>query len=229
MQTSRHPQTQENIMNKARRNALKKALPFILEAQKAMEKALSIVSDTKDEEKEAYDNLNTSMQEGDLGQSMEEAINLLEEITDSFDAIDLKIIAEKIAEVADVNCEEDFKIAKITEAEAEKRKYDRLPEWAKSRIQVLEKKVLETEEKLRNMFPDPDPEKTGQILIEDYGSPMRGKVLPAEMIRITGSNIRIYGERKRKGNSICIEATDMNVLSVRPSASNTIMVEAVDR
>lgn len=216
-------------MNKARRNALKKALPFILEAQKAMEKALSIVSDTKDEEKEAYDNLNTSMQEGDMGQSMEEAINLLEEITDSFDAIDLKIIAEKIAEVADVNCEEDFKIAKITEAEAEKRKYDRLPEWAKSRIQVLEKKVLETEEKLRNMFPDPDPEKTGQILIEDYGSPMRGKVLPAEMIKITGSNIRIYGERKRKGDAICIEATDMNVLSVRPSASNTIMVEAVDR
>lgn len=216
-------------MNKARRNALKKALPFILEAQKAMEKALSIVSDTKDEEKEAYDNLNTSMQEGDMGQSMEEAINLLEEITDSFDAIDLKIIAEKIAEVADVNCEEDFKIAKITEAEAEKRKYDRLPEWAKSRIQVLEKKVLETEEKLRNMFPDPDPEKTGQILIEDYGSPMRGRVLPAEMIKITGSNIRIYGERKRKGDAICIEATDMNVLSVRPSASNTIMVEAVDR
>lgn len=216
-------------MNKARRNALKKALPLILEAQKAMEKALNIVSEAKDEEKDTYDNLNTSMQEGDLGQSIEEAINLLEEITDSFDAIDLKIIAEKIAEVADVNSEEDFKIAKITEAEAEKRKYERLPEWAKSRIQMLEKKVLETEEKLVNIFPDPDPEKPGQILIEDYGSPMRGKVLPAEMIKITGSNIRIYGERKRKGDAICIEATDMNVLNVRPSASNTIIVEAVDR
>ncbi|QCO07299.1 hypothetical protein [Azospirillum argentinense] len=60
-------------MNKARRKRL-------AEAAELLEQALTIISEAKDEEQDAFDNLPESIQQGERGQTMEEAINSLDDI-----------------------------------------------------------------------------------------------------------------------------------------------------
>ncbi|TWA81536.1 hypothetical protein FBY14_12427 [Azospirillum brasilense] len=60
-------------MNKARRKRL-------AEAAELLEQALSIISETRDEEQEAFDALPESFQGGERGQAMEEAISSMEDV-----------------------------------------------------------------------------------------------------------------------------------------------------
>ncbi|MFC5358132.1 hypothetical protein [Azospirillum himalayense] len=60
-------------MNKDRRKRL-------AEAAELLEQALAVISEVKDEEQEAFDNLPESFQQGERGQTMEEAISNLDDI-----------------------------------------------------------------------------------------------------------------------------------------------------
>lgn len=60
-------------MNKERRKEIDRASTLIAEA-------LEIITNVKEQEEEAFDNLPESMQEGDRGQKMQECIDALDTI-----------------------------------------------------------------------------------------------------------------------------------------------------
>lgn len=67
-------------MNKARRKRLE-------EANELLDRAMNIVSDCAEEERECYDNLPESLQYAETGERMSEAADNLEEIPDSIQDI----------------------------------------------------------------------------------------------------------------------------------------------
>ena len=66
-------------MNAERRKALAKVAELTAQARVAIDEALGIVNDAKDEEQEYYDNMPESLQSGEKGERANEAVSQLEE------------------------------------------------------------------------------------------------------------------------------------------------------
>lgn len=71
-------------MNKERRKR-------ITEAQELLSQARSILETVRDEEQEAYENLPESLQEGERGQRMEEAADILDIAVDDLEDMESKL------------------------------------------------------------------------------------------------------------------------------------------
>ena len=78
----------EDVMNKSRRKQIQEALSLI-------EKAYDLLTDAKDEEEEAFDNLPESLQESERGMTMQDnvdnldtAVTSLEEAKDALENIE---------------------------------------------------------------------------------------------------------------------------------------------
>jgi len=65
-------------MNKDRRKRLTEALALLDKAETLLNEADQIVTEVRDEEQEAFDNLSEGLQQSERGQLMEEAISSLE-------------------------------------------------------------------------------------------------------------------------------------------------------
>lgn len=66
-------------MNKQRRKDLDKVREYVEAANQPLADALNDLEGIRDEEQESYENLPESMQDGDRGQAMQEAIDALGE------------------------------------------------------------------------------------------------------------------------------------------------------
>lgn len=67
-------------MNKDRRKRLAEATDLIERAQSLLEKAAGIVEEVRDEEQDAFNNMPESLQDGERGQRMQEAIDALDNV-----------------------------------------------------------------------------------------------------------------------------------------------------
>jgi len=65
-------------MNKSRRKRLE-------EAQTLMDQAKSIIEECQGEEQDAYDNLPESLQDGEKGSAMSDAIDIMGDVVDSLE------------------------------------------------------------------------------------------------------------------------------------------------
>ena len=65
-------------MNKSRRKEIEKAMELLEEAQ-------GIIESCRDEEQDSYDNLPESIQDGERGQSMDEAISALDDCVENIE------------------------------------------------------------------------------------------------------------------------------------------------
>ena len=74
-------------MNKIRKKELAKIIDLLSEAKERLESV-------RDEEEEAFDNLPENLQESERGQSMQNAIDAMNDILDSLDLDDLEEIAQ---------------------------------------------------------------------------------------------------------------------------------------
>lgn len=63
----------------------------ITEAQELLSQASSILETVRDEEQEAYENLPESLQEGERGQRMEEAADILDIAVDDIEDMESKL------------------------------------------------------------------------------------------------------------------------------------------
>lgn len=207
-------------MNKQRRSALARALPLIAQAQELLEQARQAVSDVRDEEQEAYDNLSEGAQAGDQGDAMQTAIDGMDEAMDAIASFDVKEIAKTLAGIADRD--EETVPPTLTPEEAETRRMARLPKWAKAMIDASDRRARQADERLAELFGEPDEEKPAQIVVDDYESPVRGKVVPATMVSFPSMGIRVRYDDRRK--AIEIQAVSIGTLVVLPYASNTLMI-----
>ena len=68
-------------MNKQRRNKIQKALSeYLREEAPQREALLAVLHEAKDEEEEAFDCLSESLQDGEKGEAMQEAISAMEDL-----------------------------------------------------------------------------------------------------------------------------------------------------
>lgn len=68
-------------MNKQRRNRIRKALTeYLREEAPQREALLAVLHEARDEEEEAFDSLAESLQDGEKGEAMQEAISALEDL-----------------------------------------------------------------------------------------------------------------------------------------------------
>ena len=74
-------------MNKMRRKELAKIIDLLSEAKEQLEAV-------RDDEEEAFDNLPESLQESECGQSMQNAIDAMNDVLDTLDLDDLEEIAQ---------------------------------------------------------------------------------------------------------------------------------------
>lgn len=218
-----HEDEGKNNMNKARRTALAKALPLITQAQALLEEARAAVESVRDDEQEVYDNLSEGQQGGDMGDAMQTAISDMDEAIDGIASLKLKEIAEAISRTADA--EDDVSPAMMTEEEAEERRMARLPDWAKERIARAEQQAKDADARLVDVFAKPteDPE---EIVIDDYNSPVRGRVVPSNQVAFPALGIRVRYDKQRK--ALEVQAMSIGTLNILPQASNTICLK-VDR
>lgn len=72
-------------MNKQRRKDIQMAIDIMNESIASMERAKSIIETAAEEERDAYENLPESIQEGERGYAMEEAADTMDEIVESLD------------------------------------------------------------------------------------------------------------------------------------------------
>lgn len=211
------------MMNKARRTALAKALPLIEQAQALLAQAKTIAESVRDDEQEVYDNLSEGQQAGDMGEAMQAAVSDMDEGIDALAGLDLKGPAEALGRAADAA--DDVAPPAMDEEEAETRRMGRLPEWARQRIAGAERRAEEADARLVDVFAEPtdDPE---EIVIDDYNSPVRGRVVPSTQVAFPALGIRVRYDRHRK--ALEVQAVSIGTLCLLPQASNTICLK-VDR
>ena len=87
-------------MNNQRRKDIREAMSLLEDAAAKLEQAKSILETAGEEERDAYDNLPESIQEGERGCAMEEAADNIDEIVSDID--------DMVSSVQDMidNCEE---------------------------------------------------------------------------------------------------------------------------
>lgn len=209
-------------MNKQRRAALAKALPLIEQAQALLAQAAEIAQGVRDDEQEVYDNMSEGQQNGEAGDAMQTAISSMEEAVDGIAGLDLKSIADAISEAADMGAE--VKAPTLSEADAEKRRMARLPEWAKRRIAEAERLTAEADARLASSFGEPDPEDPTEMVLDDYMSPHRGRSLPCRQVMFPALGIRVMVNKRGDKPMLEIQAVSIGMLNILPQASNTILI-----
>ena len=213
-------------MNKQRRAALAKALPMLAEAAKILAEARTRVSDVKDDEEEAYNGLSEGSQNGDAGQAMNQAYSDMSDALDALDAIDLKEVVRIVAETAE-RAEPEIEPARLGEDELRDRRMARLAPWARQELDRAAAAVAKAEGELATSFREADPEATRQITVDEYGSPLRGRVVPSDQVAFPRQGIR--ASVTRDGKAVEIHGLDMGSIVVMPYASNTIHVRTERR
>lgn len=212
-------------MNKARRTALAKALPLIAQAQALLAEAKSTVEAVRDDEQDVYENLSEGQQGSDMGDAMQTAISDMEEAIDGLSGISFRDVVSGIERAAD-EAGDEMPPADLSPDELDARRMARLPEWAKKRIADAELKASDADARLADVFAERDESDSRQAVIDDYASPVRGRVIPSEQIAFPAQKLRVQADRHGRG--LLIDGIDMGVLCVLPQAGNSILVR-VDR
>lgn len=88
-------------MNNARRKSLSALARRIQELQGQIESIVSELETLRDEEQDAHDNLPESLQEGEKGQAMQEAIERMEDALSALADIDTDDIASSVEAAAE--------------------------------------------------------------------------------------------------------------------------------
>lgn len=208
-------------MNKARKAALAKALPLLVQVQALLAEARKTIASVKDDEEEVYGNLSDGQQSGELGEAMQSAISDMEEALDGIDGLDLKDVAEAVGRVCEAD--EDLASPSIDEAEMESRRMARLPGWAKERIARAEDKANDADARLASSFSVRNPDDLEEITVDDYLSPLRGKVIPSTQLAFPAYGIRVSTDRHGRG--VAIDGVDFGSLIVMPQSGNGIIVK----
>lgn len=208
-------------MNKQRRTSLARALPLIEQAAALLAQAQKQIADVHGEEEEAYDNLSDGQRNGDLGSDMDQCISDLRDAMDAIDTIDLAAIATGVATIANA-AEPEIGGPKLTDNELQARRLERLAPWARDMINRAERRAKDADDRLAEAFTDRDLKNSRQIIVDDYDSPVRGKVIPSEQVTFPGLGIRVSASRV--GNYLEISGIEMGGLTVRAQASNTLHV-----
>lgn len=212
-------------MNKARRTALAKALPLIAQAQALLAEAKSTVEAVRDDEQDVYENLSEGQQGSDMGDAMQTAISDMEEAIDGLSGISFRDVVSGIERAAD-EAGDEMPPADLSPDEFDARRMARLPEWAKKRIADAELKASDADARLADVFAERDESDSRQAVIDDYASPVCGRVIPSEQIAFPAQKLRVQADRHGRG--LLIDGIDMGVLCILPQAGNSILVR-VDR
>jgi acyl carrier protein len=207
-------------MNNNRRAQLKMAANRLSTVTLAISEARALIDEARDEEQEAYDNMSEGLQQGDQGQAMDSAIAEMQDALDKLDEIDTVEIIQALEQAADRDIPSETVAAKLTAADIKQRRIERLPSWAKAEFERLQRAAASALAQAQAVYPDPDPARDDQIIIEDCLSPHRGKALPFESISLRGVMLQLC--HGRKGVEL---RSKWEPLLVRPMSSNTIMVE----
>lgn len=207
-------------MNNQRRKALARALPLLEQMQVLLKDIGTIIDDVKAEEGEAYDNLSEGAQNGDTGEAIQEALSHLEDATEELSSIDLKAVGDAISQITNTSAE--LQSATMTSQEIAKRQEARLPTWVRQRIAKAERDQKKAEEVLATSFGEPDEDNPGQIVIDDFTSSMRGKVIPAKQVCFPNQNLRVRYDEQYKAIEISIAG--FGTLSVMPASANMVRV-----
>ena len=87
-------------MNKERRKRIEEASAKIAEAEAALQAAQEIIQEVRDGEESARDNLPESLQDGERGQAMQEAIDALDSALSEIEGVDLSEISSQLETAA---------------------------------------------------------------------------------------------------------------------------------
>lgn len=204
-------------MNKSRRVRLERALATVHAAVATLREARKTISEVRDDEQEALDNLSDGQRDGDLGSDMESAVSALDEALDLIDALDTRSIAQSL-DACGVGGE-DGETRTLSADEAAERRHARLPQWAKDELARSDTARKTAEDRMLAMFGEP----TGaadEMVVGDYNSPLEGKVIPFRTVHVPSCGLRV-SLSKRGGLAIDGDRQ----ISVHPQVSNSIIVK----
>jgi hypothetical protein len=83
-------------MNNTRRKEIARVVAILQEVGPMIAEARDIVESVKDEEEEAHQSLPESLQDGERGQTMQEAIDALDEAHSALDEFDIDAITQSL-------------------------------------------------------------------------------------------------------------------------------------
>ena len=83
-------------MNKERRKQIEAATAKIAEAEAALQAAQEIIQEVRDDEEAARENLPESLQDGERGQAMQEAIDALDSALSEIEGVDFSEMTSQL-------------------------------------------------------------------------------------------------------------------------------------
>lgn len=87
-------------MNRERRKQIEAATAKIAEAEAALQAAQEIIQEVRDDEEAARDNLPESLQDGERGQAMQEAIDALDSALSDIEGVDFSEMTSQLETAA---------------------------------------------------------------------------------------------------------------------------------
>lgn len=207
-------------MNKDRRQQIRDLGPRITEVTRTLAALKDDVEQVRDEESEYLESLPENFKQAERGQIAEAAVASLDEALTAIDAVDTSAIAAALAEAADIDVPAETVEATVDRAEAERRRFERLPEWAKAELDRLAQQVETLNVKLAASLPEATGA-PGEFVVGGYSGPMVGRRLPFDRIEVPSFDVEIYHEEGR--NSLTIRARKGQVV-VRPQVSNEVLI-----
>jgi hypothetical protein len=208
-------------VNNDRRKEIEAVAPLLRNALAIIAEARGIIESAKDDESEALEALPQGMKDGDKGETMQAAVNALEEAVDGLQSLDLSGVIQSLEEATDRTLDVEALVPTLTDDERDQRRYDRLPTWAKDEMARLIGALTATEAKMQAMFSDP-VEGSKRPIIGDWNSPLSGKEIPAQRVEFPQVGITVEIERGQ------LKISGHNSLMIMPEVSNVVRIATHD-
>ena len=210
-------------MNNTRRDNLARIQFHFTVVAEHLEAMKAILEDEKAEEETTFDEASEGKQNGDWGQESQACTEAMQTLIDAIDSIDLSEPMDELGRAIDRYLEAP--VGKLTKAEAEARRFERLPQWAKDAEKRATERMNAAIEKSKAKF-QPWKEGSERPAFKSYDGPLDGMEVPCDTIVFPQVGVRV--SYNKHWDCIELHAEGFGTLVFSPSSANVGYVKKVN-
>lgn len=199
------------------------AFPLIAAAILALDEAKAIVQSARDDEDASFEAMPERLKNSDRGEVSQTALAALDEALEGFEALDLKAIVVALGEASDRRPAMEPAEAKLTRDDVEQRRYERLPRWAKLRMEALKAAAEASKQETAAAFGERKEGSTRPVVLDYMGGSLDGRELPCDRVEWPEVGVRAYIEKGRGG--VTLHAKDGRLV-VWSQCANEVIVRS---
>lgn len=204
-------------MNNTRRNEIARVETQVRAAMTALAQAKDILENEKAEEESTFADASEGKQNGDWGQESQACIDAMQTLIDEIESVDLSEAMDELGRAIDRDLEAPK--GRLSKAEAEQRRHNRLPQWAKDamvRAKASEAAAIERSKAKLEDWKDG----SRNPMFDAWHGELKGKEIPCERVKFPQVGVSVYLENGK----LCIHGD--HALFVMPRSGNEVHIKS---